>query len=75
MTWDWIADTLYMIEVDLRERSRLCPAVAKRDTEACLSHVSEARRHIVDAYRKMDKAREKAMAERVPGEGNDDIPF
>lgn len=77
MTWDWIADTLYMIESDLRERSKLCPGVARRDTESAHSHVLSACHAITEAVGKMERerARHEAMAKESPAAPDGDIAF
>jgi hypothetical protein len=60
MTWDWIADTLAMIETDLRERVKMCDRVAKANTERALRDVASAKSNIVDAVVSMERARERA---------------
>lgn len=62
MTWDWIADTLYMIECDLRDRVKMCPSVAKRDVEYALSGVQRAKNGIVEAVAKMQREGERKQA-------------
>ena len=64
MTWDWIIDTLGMIETDLGQRTKMCDSRVRREVQDAAYAVQKAKGHMIRAVQQMQKSYEDAVAKR-----------
>lgn len=65
MTWDWMYDTLGMIESNLRECSKVNDRYVNRKMELAMANVRDARRLIVECTTHEEERLKRKIGEEV----------